>query len=89
MFGSLSEEERSDFDVLVSAVTSRFSKQNTTEMVRMRLQSYVKLSTQSYQQYASEIIGFVALAYTTADSATREVLACEAFLRGLSPSVRR
>ena len=89
VLGNLPRDDRESYRTLVKALQDRFAPLNQTELYRAQLRERRQKPSESLPEMGQDIRRLVNLAYPTAPTDVREILATEQFLDGLYNSEMR
>ena len=89
VLGNQPKDDRQNYTKLVQALQDRFAPSNQTELYRAQLRERRQKASESLPEMGQDIRRLANLAYPTASSDLKEVLATEQFLDGLHDSEMR
>ena len=83
VLGSLRQDDRYNFEMLVNALSNRFGNAHQTELARVRFKNRLKQRDESLPELSQEIERLARLSYPDAPSTVQDVLARDQFIDAL------
>ena len=84
VLSDLSQEQRTNFDSLVSALAARFEPVQQSELYRAKIKSRIRHKGEPIVELAQDIRKLIRLAYPSATTEVREQLSKDCFIDALN-----